>query len=97
MRPICRRAREFLSKVQHEPIINIQECNPQLYRHVPALERVRTSRLRLQKMEPYLVTCEEGAEIFNYYMHGRKYLCNQLDVYRFDYNFLLTLITPIKC
>ena len=32
-------------------------------------------------MEPYLVTCQEGAEIFNYYMHGRKYLCHELDKY----------------
>ena len=91
MKPICRRAREYLSKVQHEPIINVAECNSQLYRHVPALERVKTSRLRLQKMEPYLVTCEEGAEIYNYYMHGRKYLCNQLDVYRYLYRLSLKL------
>ena len=32
-------------------------------------------------MEPYLITCQEGAEIFNYYMHGRKYLCHELDKY----------------
>ena len=36
---------------------------------------------RFKKMEPYLVTCQEGAEIFNYYMHGRKYLCHELDKY----------------
>ena len=32
-------------------------------------------------MEPYLLTCEEGSEIFNYYMHGRKYLSHKFDQY----------------
>ena len=48
MRPICRKAREYLSRVQHDPIINLNEINPAIYRHVPALDRVRASRLKLQ-------------------------------------------------
>jgi hypothetical protein len=81
MRPISKRAREYLSQIQHDPIINLEILNSIIYRHVPALDRVKNSRNKLQKMEPYLITCEEGSEIFNYYMHGRKYLCNDLDLY----------------
>ena len=52
MRPICRKAREYLSRVQHDPIINLNEINPAIYRHVPALDRVRSSRLKLQVPSP---------------------------------------------
>ena len=46
-RPVCRRARTFLSTVQHDPIIDLSAVNSSLYSHVPALERVRTARQRL--------------------------------------------------
>ena len=32
-------------------------------------------------MELYLMTCTEGKEIFNYYIHGRKYLSENVDLY----------------
>ena len=32
-------------------------------------------------MEPYLNTCADGREIFSYYIHGRKYLSENIDQY----------------
>ena len=48
MRPISRKAREFLSQIQHDPIINLEELNPLIYRHVPALDRVKNARIKLK-------------------------------------------------
>ena len=32
-------------------------------------------------MELYLISCNEGKEIFNYYVHGRKYLSADTEAY----------------
>ena len=32
-------------------------------------------------MELYLLSCAEGREIFNFYIHGRKYLTENIDLY----------------
>ena len=47
-RPVSRKVKQFLSRVQHDPIIELMETNPSLYSHVPALDRVRTARKRLK-------------------------------------------------
>ena len=32
-------------------------------------------------MELYLVSCPDGKEIWSYYIHGRKYLSENIDLY----------------
>ncbi|CAG5098492.1 Oidioi.mRNA.OKI2018_I69.XSR.g15718.t1.cds [Oikopleura dioica] len=81
-RSICKRARCYLSRVQHDPLLEINETNSALYGHVPALERVRKLRIRLQKMEPYLKTCSKGKEIYDKFAHGREYLTG--DIHRYS-------------
>ena len=49
---------------------------------MPALERVRKLRIRLQKMEPYLKTCSKGKEIYDKFAHGREYLTG--DIHRYS-------------
>merc|ERR1719223_1115570 len=80
-RSVCKRARCFISRVQHDPLIEINETNSTLYSHVPALENVRKLRIRLQKMEPYLTTCVKGKEVYNQFIHGREYLTKDLHRY----------------
>lgn len=80
-RPICKRAKCYLSRIQHDPILDLSVSNEALYSHVPALDRVRILRIRLQKMEPYLRSCQVGKETYDKIMHGREYLTTELDKY----------------
>ncbi|KAL8183597.1 UNVERIFIED_CONTAM: hypothetical protein K2H54_046764 [Gekko kuhli] len=54
---ISKQAKEFLEYVYEEPLIDIQQENPMLYRHVEGLATVVRLRQQLKSLRAYLFSC----------------------------------------
>uniref|UniRef100_A0A8D0GIZ6 Pleckstrin homology domain-containing family M member 3 n=1 Tax=Sphenodon punctatus TaxID=8508 RepID=A0A8D0GIZ6_SPHPU len=56
---VSKQAKEFLEYVYEEPLIDIQQENPMLYRHVEPLTTVVRLRQQLKSLRAYLFSCRE--------------------------------------
>ncbi|MEE6490287.1 hypothetical protein FKM82_015829 [Ascaphus truei] len=54
---VSKQAKEFLEYVYEEPLIDVQQENPLLYRHVDALAHVVRLRQQLKSLRAYLFSC----------------------------------------
>lgn len=54
---VSKQAKEFLEYVYEEPLIDIQQDNPMLYRHAEPLATVVRLRQRLKSLRAYLFSC----------------------------------------
>ncbi|XP_073735494.1 pleckstrin homology domain-containing family M member 3 isoform X6 [Callorhinus ursinus] len=54
---VSKQAKEFLEYVYEEPLIDIQQENPMLYRHAEPLATVVRLRQRLKSLRAYLFSC----------------------------------------
>lgn len=59
--PVSCRAKDFLKKVEHDPLLDLRSLNPSLYSAVPELAAVQVLRLQLSFLRPYLHTCSDTA------------------------------------
>ena len=53
-------SRDLIGRIYDDPLFNIQDINPGLYRKVRVLEQVREWRLQLQLLRSFLATCRNG-------------------------------------
>ncbi|KAG8558729.1 hypothetical protein GDO81_017126 [Engystomops pustulosus] len=54
---VSKQAKEFLEYVYEEPLIDVQQENPLLYRHVDALAQIVRLRQQLKSLRAYLFSC----------------------------------------
>lgn len=55
-------ARDLLSKMYNDPLFNVQDINPALYRKVRVLDSVGEARLQLFDFKRFLQACRLGVE-----------------------------------
>ncbi|XP_015261428.1 PREDICTED: pleckstrin homology domain-containing family M member 3 [Gekko japonicus] len=79
---VSKQAKEFLEYVYEEPLIDIQQENPMLYRHVEALATVVRLRQQLKSLRAYLFSCRAAvAEDLRRRIFPREYLLQQIHLY----------------
>ncbi|XP_032620923.1 pleckstrin homology domain-containing family M member 3 [Chelonoidis abingdonii] len=79
---VSKQAKEFLEYVYEEPLIDIQQENPMLYRHVEPLATVVRLRQQLRSLRAYLFSCRATvAEDLRRRIFPREYLLQQIHLY----------------
>uniref|UniRef100_A0A8C5R120 Pleckstrin homology domain containing M3 n=1 Tax=Leptobrachium leishanense TaxID=445787 RepID=A0A8C5R120_9ANUR len=79
---VSKQAKEFLEYVFEEPLIDVQQENPLLYRHVEALAHVVRLRQQLKSLRAYLFSCRAVvAEDLRRRIFPREYLFQQIHLY----------------
>ncbi|XP_053138759.1 pleckstrin homology domain-containing family M member 3 isoform X2 [Hemicordylus capensis] len=79
---VSKQAKEFLEYVYEEPLIDIQQENPMLYRHVEPLATVVRLRQQLKSLRAYLFSCRAAvAEDLRRRIFPREYLLQQIHLY----------------
>ncbi|XP_036776184.2 pleckstrin homology domain-containing family M member 3 isoform X3 [Manis pentadactyla] len=79
---VSKQAKEFLEYVYEEPLIDIQQENPMLYRHSEPLATVVRLRQRLKSLRAYLFSCRAAvAEDLRRRVFPREYLFQQIHLY----------------
>ncbi|XP_075036335.1 pleckstrin homology domain-containing family M member 3 isoform X2 [Mixophyes fleayi] len=79
---VSKQAKEFLEYVYEEPLIDLQQENPLLYRHVDALAQVVRMRQQLKSLRAYLFSCRAVvAEDLRRRIFPREYLFQQIHLY----------------
>ncbi|XP_033026166.1 pleckstrin homology domain-containing family M member 3 [Lacerta agilis] len=79
---VSKQAKEFLEYVYEEPLIDIQQENPMLYRHVEPLTTVVRLRQQLKSLRAYLFSCRAAvAEDLRRRIFPREYLLQQIHLY----------------
>uniref|UniRef100_A0A8C8T223 Pleckstrin homology domain-containing family M member 3 n=1 Tax=Pelusios castaneus TaxID=367368 RepID=A0A8C8T223_9SAUR len=79
---VSKQAKEFLEYVFEEPLIDIQQENPMLYRHVEPLATVLRLRQQLRSLRAYLFSCRAAvAEDLRRRIFPREYLFQQIHLY----------------
>ncbi|XP_069589823.1 pleckstrin homology domain-containing family M member 3 isoform X3 [Ranitomeya imitator] len=79
---VSKQAKEFLEYVYEEPLIDVQQENPLLYRHVDTLAQVVRLRQQLKSLRAYLFSCRAVvAEDLRRRIFPREYLFQQIHLY----------------
>ncbi|XP_042316382.1 pleckstrin homology domain-containing family M member 3 [Sceloporus undulatus] len=79
---VSKQAKEFLEYVYEEPLIDIQQENAMLYRHVEPLATVVRLRQQLKSLRAYLFSCRAAvAEDLRRRIFPREYLLQQIHLY----------------
>ncbi|XP_054827995.1 pleckstrin homology domain-containing family M member 3 [Eublepharis macularius] len=79
---VSKQAKEFLEYVYEEPLIDVQQENPMLYRHVEPLATVVRLRQQLKSLRAYLFSCRAAvAEDLRRRIFPREYLLQQIHLY----------------
>ncbi|XP_015990522.2 pleckstrin homology domain-containing family M member 3 isoform X2 [Rousettus aegyptiacus] len=79
---VSKQAKEFLEYVYEEPLIDIQQENPMLYRHAEPLAAVVRLRQQLRSLRAYLFSCRAAvAEDLRRRIFPREYLLQQIHLY----------------
>ncbi|XP_062475776.1 pleckstrin homology domain-containing family M member 3 isoform X4 [Pezoporus occidentalis] len=79
---VSKQAKEFLEYVYEEPLIDIQQENPMLYKHAEPLATVVRLRQQLKSLRAYLFSCRAAvAEDLRRRIFPREYLLQQIHLY----------------
>ncbi|XP_053269351.1 pleckstrin homology domain-containing family M member 1 isoform X1 [Pleuronectes platessa] len=60
-REVSKKALRLLSQVKHEPLLNLEQLNPELVKHSGSMAQTHNLRQRLRLLGDYLLTCRSGA------------------------------------
>ncbi|XP_059180986.1 pleckstrin homology domain-containing family M member 1 isoform X2 [Centropristis striata] len=102
-REVCKKALHLLAQVEQEPLLNLEQLNPDLVRHSESMAQAHNLRQRLRLLGDYLLTCRSGAcKKLHARMEQRTYLLESSHLYSVldlrqiaegEYsNYLLTLL-----
>lgn len=58
--PVCDLAFKFLQEHEDHPVYNVRAVNPDLFKKVKNLKRVRQSRIKASHMWQYISLCKES-------------------------------------
>lgn len=102
-REVSKKALQLLAQVEQEPLLNLDQLNPELVKHSESMAQAHSLRQRLRLLGDYLLTCRSGAcKKLQARMEQRTYLLESSHLYSVKdlrqiaegvyANFLLTLI-----
>ncbi|KAG7227720.1 hypothetical protein INR49_029484 [Caranx melampygus] len=60
-REVSKKALRLLAQVEQEPLLNLEQLNPELVRHAESMAQAHDLRQRLRLLGDYLLTCRSGA------------------------------------
>ncbi|KAK2884523.1 pleckstrin homology domain-containing family M member 1 isoform X1 [Channa argus] len=81
-REVCKKALRLLVKVEHEPLLNLEQLNPDLVKHADSMALAHNLRQRLRLLGDYLLTCRSGAyKKLRARMDQRTYLLESSHLY----------------
>lgn len=102
-REVSRKALRLLNEVQYEPLLNLEQLNPDLVDHAESMAHIHKLRQKLRFLGEYLLTCRSNAwKKLQSRMGQRPYLLESSQLYSFvdlrqivdgQYNiYLITLV-----
>lgn len=81
-REVSKKAVWLLVQVQHEPLLNLEQLNPELVKHSESMSQIHSLRERLRLLGEYLLTCRSGAsKSLQARMGQRTYLMESTHLY----------------
>ncbi|XP_054609063.1 pleckstrin homology domain-containing family M member 1 [Dunckerocampus dactyliophorus] len=81
-REVSKKALWLLAQVEQEPLLNLDQLNPDLTTHTESMARIHSLRQRLQLLGDYLLTCRSGAcKTLQTRMEQRTYLLESSVLY----------------
>ncbi|XP_071401843.1 pleckstrin homology domain-containing family M member 1 [Centroberyx affinis] len=60
-REVSRKALKLLAQIEQEPLLNLEQLNPELVEHAELMAQAHSLRQRLRLLGDYLLTCRSGA------------------------------------
>ncbi|XP_039991707.1 pleckstrin homology domain-containing family M member 1 isoform X2 [Xiphias gladius] len=60
-REVSKKALRLLAQVEQEPLLNLEQLNPELVKHAESMAQAHKLRQRLRLLGDYLLTCRSGA------------------------------------
>ncbi|XP_032815606.2 pleckstrin homology domain-containing family M member 1-like [Petromyzon marinus] len=82
LQKVAKQAKEFLEYIAEEPLLDVSEVNPKLYKHVAELASLRTMRQQLKSLRAYLFTCRSiVADELRRRVLPREYLLAHMHLY----------------
>ncbi|XP_042363709.1 pleckstrin homology domain-containing family M member 1 isoform X2 [Plectropomus leopardus] len=60
-REVSKKALRLLAQVEQEPLLNLEQLNPELVKHAESMSQAHNLRQRLRLLGDYLLTCRSGA------------------------------------
>lgn len=58
---VSKKAMQLLAQVGQEPLLNLEQLNPELVTHADSMSQAHSLRQRLRLLGDYLLTCRSGA------------------------------------
>lgn len=58
---VSKKALHLLAQVEQEPLLNLEQLNPELLTHAESMSQAHHLRKRLRLLADYLLTCRSGA------------------------------------
>uniref|UniRef100_A0A3Q1F2F1 Pleckstrin homology domain containing, family M (with RUN domain) member 1 n=1 Tax=Acanthochromis polyacanthus TaxID=80966 RepID=A0A3Q1F2F1_9TELE len=81
-REVSKKAVWLLVQVQHEPLLNLEQLNPELVKHSESMSQIHNLRERLRLLGDYVLTCRSGAsKSLQARMGQRTYLMESTHLY----------------
>ncbi|XP_067285902.1 pleckstrin homology domain-containing family M member 1 [Pseudorasbora parva] len=81
-REVSRQAFKLLTQIEHEPLLNLDVLNPDLFDHTDIVAKVQTLRQRLRFLGDYILICRSGiGKQVQPRLQQRTYLLDNCDVY----------------
>nr|XP_020472223.1 pleckstrin homology domain-containing family M member 1 [Monopterus albus] len=81
-REVSKKALRLLAQVEQEPLLNVEQLNPELVKHAESMAQAHNLRQRLRLLGDYLLTCRSGAgKKLQARMEQRPYLLESSHMY----------------
>ncbi|CAL9699452.1 unnamed protein product [Knipowitschia caucasica] len=81
-REVSKKALRLMAEVQHEPLLNLDQLNPDLMNHSESMAQIHKLRLKLRLLGDYLLTCRSNAwKKLQARMGQRPYLLESSQLY----------------
>uniref|UniRef100_A0A671Y0I7 Pleckstrin homology domain containing, family M (with RUN domain) member 1 n=1 Tax=Sparus aurata TaxID=8175 RepID=A0A671Y0I7_SPAAU len=81
-REVSKKAMQLLAQVGQEPLLNLEQLNPELVTHADSMSQAHSLRQRLRLLGDYLLTCRSGAcKKLQARMKQRTYLLESSHLY----------------
>lgn len=58
---VCKKALWLLAHIEQEPLLNLEQLNPELVEHAESMAEAHRLRQQLRLLGDYLFTCRSGA------------------------------------
>uniref|UniRef100_A0A8C1NND0 Pleckstrin homology domain containing, family M (with RUN domain) member 1 n=1 Tax=Cyprinus carpio TaxID=7962 RepID=A0A8C1NND0_CYPCA len=82
MREVSKQAFKLLTQIEHEPLLNLDVLNPDLFDHTEIMATVQSLRQRLRFLGDYILICRSGiSKKIQPRLQQRTYLLDNSDLY----------------